>query len=234
MKAPSRAIVATMLGATVGTALALIVSRPNTDVAHTSGGDANTSSKALPPNRPVCGQGPSAVLGYIGSLQSGAAVTSVEGAGYKASAVSGSATQSLIVISVLPTTTQGNASPQVPVPHSPALRSVAAVVAEAAEPELRSCSLTLSDKPEAQPFITAANQFLTSQGTVSAEQVASSPSYEVSDDPLDSTVLIVTANIRGAQQSGFPNDVPRFAEISYAVIVNRTTHAVTGFAQWPQ
>jgi hypothetical protein len=164
----------------------------------------------------------------------GQSVLQLDRTGFNATLLYGTRVNAkLVLLPPQSTTTVGARAPRMKAPGSGALGSASPVFAQAAEDSLHSCDLTLADKPDAQPYLRAADECLLATGAASSAQIASSPSYELSDDPLSAMAVIVTVNLDGTRQAGFPFDAIRTADVSYAVILDRSSLTPEGYGPWP-
>jgi hypothetical protein len=110
---------------------------------------------------------------------------------------------------------------------------VADVMAQSADPALRSCDYLLSDRPAAQPFVRAALTAAYAHGMAPSATAlrAELQMVMVSDNPLRPGSLIVTMLIPGPMQSAATATMPALYGLnSIIVVMNRTGAAVTGIA----
>jgi hypothetical protein len=109
--------------------------------------------------------------------------------------------------------------------------SVANVMAQSADPALRSCDYLLSDRPDDAPFITAAINAAADHGLVASAAALRGELQivMVSDNPLRPGSLIVTMLIPGPLLAPATSSAPaRYALNSIIVVMDRSGPAVTG------
>jgi hypothetical protein len=120
-----------------------------------------------------------------------------------------------------------------PLLSSGVLAAAASYDSQPSEPNLHSCDMKLSDKPAAQPYITAAENTALADGLATQADLSSTASpFLISDDPLDPSTLIVTLDVPGPQQTGLPAGIPTnlYTQRSIIELVNKQTTAVTGIS----
>jgi hypothetical protein len=121
-----------------------------------------------------------------------------------------------------------------PLITSGVLLSAASYNGQASEPDLHSCDMKLSDKPAAQPYITAAENTAEADGLATSADFASTASpFLISDDPLDPDSYIVTLDVPGPRQTGLPTNMPTtlYNQRSIITLVTKPTPAVTAIGQ---
>jgi hypothetical protein len=113
--------------------------------------------------------------------------------------------------------------------------NAAPVFPQSADPAIHSCDYRLADRPQAAPFVAAAEAALTAQGLATRQQIEGPGAlYLLSDDPLDANQVIgtidvpgraVAAPINGVQPPG--TSVRAYDEVALEAFVDRSTHQVT-------
>jgi hypothetical protein len=80
------------------------------------------------------------------------------------------------------------------------LASVAPVLSQSSDPTLRSCFYKLNDSSGALPYLHAGQNALVKRGYVTEGHLSdASTSYMISDNPLDSTEILLTMIVPGAK-----------------------------------
>jgi hypothetical protein len=109
------------------------------------------------------------------------------------------------------------------------------VLSQSGQASLQSCDMLLSDRPAAQPIITAAIAAVAQQGYVSSAATLRSELQEVliSDNPLTADSVIVTLLVPGAVVPNPPGvSGPVVHSLApYTVIVRQSTSQPTGVAR---
>lgn len=178
---------------------------------------------------------PPATIGYLVELAPGHTIADLVARGYRATAMRAPA---LALVGPLEVTQEG-AGPTISamaasLPRQAAVQHSGVVLSRAGAAALSSCNYTLADRPAAQPYLKAAREALFSAGLVSALQLSESPTYSLSDDPLDARFIVVTMDVQGSPVKGGPGPTNRFQTLRFAVILERTTQHVVTLGAWPE
>ncbi len=197
---------------------------------HPSPGDAAGSN-------PSACSGPHPTGNWIALLAPGHTVSTVQAAQISVmAAIADTATgKTYLILQRPPTDSPGQLqqSDLAPLITSGVLRSAAGYNAQASESDLYSCDMKMSDKPAAQPYITAAEKAAEADGLATRADFASTASpFLISDDPLDPNSYIVTLDVPGPPQTSLPTDMPTlYTQRSIITLVTKQNPAVTGIGQ---
>lgn len=195
-----------------------------TEVAHM----ARASTLPFPGGANDCTSTTTTIIDYLVRLAPGASIAATLSNGYEAARLSGSANNQVIVEAQ---TSGGAMVSAAALEAEPGIEQAAPVLAQSANPTLRSCSYDLSTSSTDIGLKADARSAFLAAGDASSAQLSDAPMWLVSDDPYDVTNVIVTAEVAGpALTVAGPTGMTVRSVVPHTAIVDPATGAVLGTA----